>query len=573
MKNKKGIVPMLITTSMLIVVAVLILFLVGGTFAFISLNPFLIGGLTLIVLTLIFGLRGNPNKNKTILMISFVLVGFALIFSAGVLQTEFPNEDFQGNKLQYAVPIIDSIRCEVTEDILGIEEQIPQNGFLLSKETIGFNTNKATNIRFYVSNSVWNSYFRSYFGGGTRIYFKICDTSSGECAEDTKNINLPKTYSSSDIGSNFPNSLDLTKENFLIKVQARNTILSQWKDIDSRARIQYDSQQFGLVSYTESGGIDQTFCVNSCSLSCLTPGVRQKIYETPKDTLDFRESVNYIARWDEFKPSINEVLGGTVYIENENKFCFGKKLYEGGEIETDDGTTWVYPDRSLPSQNIECCPGARISSDNAEKVCQDDYTWKTIASEDVLTCNSDIQCFNAEDVCRNKKLSSWGCTGKDNILGNICEQSKEVSVGCCSNSDCDRDQICDVTNTYTCVGGNVNPPIEPENFTDEKVSIFGSLGNNGSIVKKDSGILGYCQDKANSQPLLGWTYSSDETITEPSAFKKIITFGLANTNTDTKETCTPKALPYYLLGLILILGTITAIVLSKNKPKKRKKKK
>jgi len=83
--NKRGFLGI----GVLIVLAIFVIVMVGGLIAFIAFNKFIIIGAGLVVLTLIFGFKGEFTKQKGIFMAIFIGIGLVLILSSGVLQTTF----------------------------------------------------------------------------------------------------------------------------------------------------------------------------------------------------------------------------------------------------------------------------------------------------------------------------------------------------------------------------------------------------------------------------------------------------------------------------------------------------
>ncbi|MDP1760220.1 MAG: hypothetical protein Q8L01_02095, partial [Candidatus Woesebacteria bacterium] len=151
--------------------------------------------------------------------------------------------------------------------------------------------------------------------------------------------------------------------------------------------------------------------------------------------------------------------GGTVYDASTGKFCLAGNVYTSNRLTMDDGTVYIYPNTAT-RQSKQCCPGAVISTQYEDKICQSDYTWKTITHDTRIKCISDYNCPNAgQFTCQSKQKSGWGC------VSGYCEQSSKTYVDCCINSDCPSDQSCQ---NNKCVGGAVNPPENPpgQNETD-----------------------------------------------------------------------------------------------------------
>jgi len=93
MNNKRGFFPVL-TLGMVIALIVGILFLVLGIGFFINMNKFLLIGAAIVVLTLIFGFKGDFNKTKGKYMMFFLLIGVMFIASSSLLvQNSFVSND------------------------------------------------------------------------------------------------------------------------------------------------------------------------------------------------------------------------------------------------------------------------------------------------------------------------------------------------------------------------------------------------------------------------------------------------------------------------------------------------
>lgn len=522
------------------------------------------------------------KKNKKFAIAGvFLLILILGILSFGPLQQQAFTED--GKPIKYATPVTDSIVCGVI-DFATISTTIPTNGVSLKKSTMGFNAYQVENIKVSITQSVWNSYLKNFLGGGVRVVYSTCGYEGAQpCLEDTKKLLFPGTYTSSNM-ANFPSSIDLRTTSLNVKIQTKNTIVSKWKNADSNAKIQYSADKYGLISDTEAGGIDTKFCTTSCNLNCLDVGIKKNLISAPNDEIKPNQAVNYLFKWDELDVDLNNELGGTTYIESKKEFCFGGEIYSAGEMTTNEAT-YVFPETKIG--NEDCCPGATISTRFTDKICQDDYTWKTIIGDDVIVCASDFSCpGQGDDVCRNKKLNSWGCDGFDSEIGKYCTEAVEVDVACCDNSDCEVNEVCD--NTYVCKGGT-NVTLAPQNecvFDSDcgrqQECIEGDCIDKDKVVVVDNIFGGdilslkeECEYRAEQQPLLGWTFKETTTIKEPSTITKIVTLGFAKTRTETTGICKASFVIWYFLVGLFILGMTTLIIIKKGKKgiKKRKFKK
>lgn len=384
-----------------------------------------------------------------IFVIAFI--GFILSQSGFNIFTTINDEE-----VVYTVPILASIRCEA----LGGTDTSPtyvitEQGVWISSQDIGAFTSTVDNIKVSIPGT-YIDIIKNYLGlfgsflGGVQVYYKACDENKQNCKSYIQSV------SSSGITSlnNLPLSLDLRENSAYIVIQSRATVFNNWKNVDSNAKISYHYIKYGLVLYSPVGVGIETVCKTNCDLNCPSIGVREKMIATPKDSLTFGEYTNYISTWVDVSKSA-EQLGGTIWIPSENQFCFGGFIYDAGEILTEVGKNYIYPKTYLRKES--CCPGATISTQYEDKICQDDYTWETILKDTRIKCTSDFQCPNqGKENCRDKQLSGWSCSGFDSSIGSFCQENSGKPVECCSNSDCDIDQTC--SNTYKCEGGFVIPP-------------------------------------------------------------------------------------------------------------------
>lgn len=107
LEDKRGILPVL-TLPMIIVLAILVLLIVVGVFVFTSINKYAVIGGGVIVLTLIFGLKGEGfNKTKAIFMGIIITGALVFILASGTLQTVFSVDKIQtsveGGKVYWTV--------------------------------------------------------------------------------------------------------------------------------------------------------------------------------------------------------------------------------------------------------------------------------------------------------------------------------------------------------------------------------------------------------------------------------------------------------------------------------------
>lgn len=108
-KEKKGAVPLLAGLSLgpIIALVVGVIVLIGLIFLFFSFNTFAVIGIVMIVLTLVFGLRGDFNRDKGIFMVVVIALGLIFVFSGQIGQSILSVDSIQttvdGGKLVWTV--------------------------------------------------------------------------------------------------------------------------------------------------------------------------------------------------------------------------------------------------------------------------------------------------------------------------------------------------------------------------------------------------------------------------------------------------------------------------------------
>ncbi len=85
--NKKGFVLAGLSIGMIVVLSVLALFIVIAVLVFTSINIYAVIGAVAIILTLVFGLRGNMNKTKAYFMAFVIIGGLIFVFVGQITQT------------------------------------------------------------------------------------------------------------------------------------------------------------------------------------------------------------------------------------------------------------------------------------------------------------------------------------------------------------------------------------------------------------------------------------------------------------------------------------------------------
>ena len=485
-KNKKGFFPAIgitLTVGTLVVIAVIIALLMVGfgvLLNFITTNIFAIGGAFLLIVSFILLSKKSVSQKfgGFLIVLSILLI---LIQFSGVTQTVLPTTCSPDSPC-LAIPHNGAYKCEQTSEKPGISYTLTKTNqpFVISSKTIGFNGYTVKNIQVKSGSPI-------PFNNVEVIYY-VCpaDSTAADslalCGEAHKSGMLTGTTYQNVI--NIP-SIDLTKQS--IKVYNYYVGLFGTANPTSFAeggKVTYDSQEYGLTYYSTTynpAGSTIPGCSGSCDLSCPSIGLRQSTYTNITNDLTFSAPGNtavFLEYWTSIPYDLNSQGGATVYDSKTKTFCLAGNVYQASTLTLKSGT-YIYPN-TLTLQQKTCCPGAVITTTIATKICQSDYTWKTITVSDKIKCISDVNCPNSGvNTCANKKLSGWSCSGYDADIGKYCVQSKATSVACCSSSDCGAiDLICQ---NYKCTGGSSNTP------TNESMGI--GTGKEGACEDKLGGLI------------------------------------------------------------------------------------
>jgi hypothetical protein len=515
MKNKRGQLAIALTTGGLIVIAIIIAILLISIFGFawfLTTNLLTILGGAIIILAVVYGftsLMNNPNQMKIAVFTVTILFGIILMALPWFSSTF--NFAISGSPItKIAIPHQASFRCDVIGS--GSPEYIIGDHWI-KYNTVGVTTDSVHDILVTVDYGIWQS-----FTEDLRLRWLVCDKNGNNCYEQTEKYIFAGT-------KRLPlSSIDLTKQS--VHIYFEKYTLAFWKGWQpaTGARLKYSYNKFGLRLYsTTRDPAGEIVCSSSCDLTCPSQTYRSKLISTDKNVLGFYQTAPYLEYWESLDYDLNSQYGGTVYDSKTGKFCLAGYVYSSSQLVMEDGTVYIYPNTATRERK-QCCPGAVISTQYEDKICQSDYTWKTITKDTRIQCSSDYQCPNAgQYTCQNKQRSGWSCER------GYCEKGSNVNVQCCINADCPSDQTCQ---NYMCVGGYVNPPIDNPPSIEENQTECERLG--GKWIEK-------------------------ETITK--SFWNRITFGLLGSETTTTQgRC---LIPHVsVLSLILLFLGIGVLIFS-----------
>ena len=456
------------------------------------------------------------KKNNKILIFSLlIIIGITItlfaIFSSKPVQEATVGTNEQ---IKFAIPVQGSYICNVIQDKVGLTYDLSGQR-IIDKYNVGFYTNKITNIQVEVQQGLWTSLINN-----KRIRYKTCNYKN-VCNTEQNIIYYTwgKKY--------LPITSVYLQNEYLVLNYEKENLFGQWSSDDKGAKISYDSQAFGLRTVSSTfDPAGHILCTTSCDITCPIQGEREKMVVTQGNIIDFYLTAPYFEYWNTIDYDLNMQGGATVYNPSTQMFCFAGLTYTSTKTTMANGITYIYPNTATRKQE-QCCPGAVISTSTEDKLCQSDYTWKTITKDDKIKCISDFNCpSQGQYTCKNKVRSGYRC-GSDNYCT---KDTVNTQVECCNNNDCDADQSCQ---NYKCVGGSTD----------------GGGGDGDGEDKDCNGIL------------LSHT-------TRPSWWDELISFGKAEPKTD--STCIETNLILTWTGIILVF-ILLIIAMFKFGSKKKKR--
>lgn len=175
------------------------------------------------------------------------------------------------------------------------------------------------------------------------------------------------------------------------------------------------------------------------------------------------------------------------------------------------------------------------------------------------TCNYNLELKFAKAICVPTQTSCSDDRSK--VLTCNSQGTSQTNVACKSDEQCGLSDSGDVK----CIKKTL-------------ADVIGNVINKDTVVNTGTPALtetekqiASCEAKAKSNPFLGWT--PIVTTTNPTTGEKILTvltFGAAGSlNSDTKVDCSPKFVPYYVYGTIIVLTLISIMYILMSGKRKR----
>lgn len=408
MKNKKGIafvIPAVVFIIFAIVIGIVLL--TTSISVLFSNLKYIAIGTTILILSVVYGLKGESSDSKNKLVFTFIIVGLAFIVLPmfGFLQNMFTQSTFVN-------PDWARLECMPDDSYSGqlIKYLDKQNSFTCNSFT------EECRLKYEYINPPWSA----------------CKTI--KIFKNNQEITLsPSNYITFKLGETikFEEQLCIT----LTKSFPYTKVTMEWKP-------------WGLYRFV--GGSKQL--VNSANCNIISSQFSNILESDYPGSVLYRQGgegtkwINYVNAWN-YGPATNvfthQTYGkvycnaGTIYSIKTLKLQNGalvelNPLYSGQKA---DGTTISGMGNRLT--NVQCCPN--------EPNCGDDFTFKPTTP----SCFTDAQCINAGQPIPITKTTYKYYT---------CESGKCVlkgpkTVECTSNAACQTGYICDLsrTNYGTCI--------------------------------------------------------------------------------------------------------------------------
>lgn len=362
-----------------------------------------------------------------------------------------------------------------------------------------------------------------------RIVYQVCNDQSGLCQSQV----IKEATGWSNVGGKatvvIPN---LNKyDRVYINYQKKAPLVPLWSDVDGASyfarykpfilwkvgmlnggRNEYTSIEQGCTFPTSDRGKLLNSITNLIGISVTPQSSSSNSVLEPYKTRNFIES--YI-------PMSVENVNFVTY-NGKQGYCLNRQVFAIAEVQTNDGIYKIVNSNfdALLSPSVECCPNEKEPT----RVCGNDFNWTPI---EIAQCNYFKPCAGADWA---KKDSTTDI--RYNCVNGACV-SETRKVECNDNSACIGNPNGNICDTYLKKCVNIPTPIP---------SAIPSI-----IPVSD------CAKKAQDQPWLGWT-TSTETASWYQFWKP-----------KTTQTCYASFMSYYIVGGILIVGIILFAFLLKPK--------
>lgn len=351
--NKKGFLPLLPLAVLIILAVGLVAWIWGttiGLFSFLSSTKgmFFIAGMTILVLSLIYGFKTDWNKNKAKMTITFVIIGalMVIVSGSGLMQAEFS----PGNVL--SVNTYGKISCDIEQANVPLLSTV-----ISSKES------SARVITCGIGMDAYTDTCTFTITGKDITILECQGTSNCRTVTTLRNGPITKTIDLDVDRNGIINTGDSLAYNTL-KISTVNQLFVLENKINVEVRgnkyVLRDDQSTGMRTQYEQG----------CDLRKIALGSNEHIVDDLGYTqIPFGKYVNYID---------GAIIRATdnIITQGDIRYYIEQPGYKIPIKKAEDGTYYAYNKESIADSKIECLPSNIM-------LCNADATFRKDASTDV----------------------------------------------------------------------------------------------------------------------------------------------------------------------------------------------
>lgn len=530
--ERKGFLPAAVILPIAIAIVIVIVGLVAGFKVLFTRTYLFYGiGITILVLSLIYGLNAQSltkPKQKFLGILVFIGLLFILLPAFGIVE----NTAVSGTYIQ--VPLKGFYSCEpASQKVPGAFVSIGATGSgnvrcPSNSDTCDFDI-KAPKP------SLWSNVFGEY-----RLTYQVCDISGGFCQQQQTISGDRWGVAGDTITTRYAGLLNSQQIVFHYQKATNSLIGTKWNDITgSSYRVSYAPYIIWKTSPTE-GKTEYSSVTQGCSFT-INDAKNLIISDTLGYGAGSSNDLNNLApgKTRNFINIFVPVSIENAKIQNDGQaYCSNNKLYPIDTVTLISGTYKTVNTYEV-IKAVECCNG---DVEPGIRQCQNNK-WVALPKPGVNpTPGQEIQC-SAFKPCSG---SDWTPYTTTSLTRSVCENSvcvqKSMEVECTDNSKCGVGNTCD-TKTYKCV----------------------AVPNATVVANNTSNLEQQCSLLAQSNSLAGYTWVTE--VTEPSVWKKIYTFGTAKSVTT--GYCKAQYIPYYVFSAIILVVSIIFYSTFKTKRRRR----
>lgn len=534
-ENKKGIVPLLISSPILMALAIIIGGIILGFTVYSESFKYQVIGISLIIVAgwiLVSNLaRGNSVSGQAgVFVLIFLAIGLILVFGsgkiAGIYETALVGEDI------VSIPVFATIECQQSGASTSATGSIDINGEWISRR-LPKNTNE------------WSIRLRNNpikgFSLNRQFEYYICNSEGfSNCRE-----HITKQVSASGDVIN----LGTLSSNDHIWVQYQREFFGSRTAIsDGIFEVTY--KPFILVrSDVIRGGVQDLDSNLGCTLPTNDIGwLKRIIQHTGTSDINVWTSNNVMQPGQKFNYITGNVLALTDGNVQNGGWCVYENnqasIYEVEKVVTGEAIRYNRVNFDNKISSAQCCNGESYPNG---QICKDGK----FISVETSQCTTRADCGSLE---YNPFPGDLDTVQRAACINNKCT-FEQKQVECTISSQCRTNEFCS-RNTFTCITAT-NAPL-------------------GSGESRTSNITTEQEDcDAKSETFLGKALGSQwvVTTTTPTAFQKTVTYitfgAIGDLAPKTSGICKDTNLPYFIfggIGLVLVIGILALMMTSRRNP-------